>query len=183
MAAEKMCIRDSLYDDGLMPGAIASSPFDDQGRACRKNVLLDHGRVESFLYDNVAAAKAGTKSTGSGFAASTHSLPVTGFTNYYLAPGKRSLNSLLQEVNNGLYIRDFMGLHMANAVSGEFSLGISGNVIRNGCLGESFRGNMAAGNVFTLLENVIGVGSELRFYGYRGAPPLLVETLAVSGKD
>ncbi len=173
----------SLYDDPLLPNAIASVPFDDEGTPCRPNVLLEKGRVMSFLYDNMAAAKSGTKSTGSGFTASTHALPTAGFTNYYLATGASSLSEMLSKAREGLYIRDFMGLHMANGISGDFSLGISGNVIRDGELKEGFRGNMAAGNVFELLKNIELVGNKQRFYGYRGAPDLLVNTLSVSGKD
>ncbi|MDO4542162.1 MAG: metallopeptidase TldD-related protein, partial [Bacillota bacterium] len=173
----------TLIDDGLLAGGIASAPFDDEGVPCRKNILIDKGRVNSFLYDNLSAAKAGVASTGSGFTGSWQSLPTTGFTNYYLTPGSSSFEDMVAQVRNGLYIRDFMGLHMANGVSGDFSLGITGNIISNGEVGIGFRGNMVAGNVFDLLKKISAVGKKVEFYGYRGAPPLAIDSLVISGKN
>lgn len=173
----------TICDDPLLAAGIASAPFDDEGTPCRLNTLVNQGKVECFLYDNLSAAKAGVKSTGSGFAGSISSMPSGGFSNYYMAGGTGDFKSMLNSGENGLYIRDFMGLHMANSVSGEFSLGISGNVIRNGELKESFRGNMAAGNVFSLLKDVAAVGADVEFNGYRGAPALLLNSMRISGKE
>lgn len=173
----------SIYDDPLLSNGIASAPFDDEGTPCRLNTLINRGKVECFLYDNLSAAKAGVKSTGNGFAGSISSMPSGGFSNYYMAGGSSDFKLLLNSADNGLYIRDFMGLHMANSVSGEFSLGISGNVIRNGELKESFRGNMVAGNVFSLLKDVAAVGSEVEFNGYRGAPAILINSMRISGQE
>ncbi|MEG0874572.1 MAG: TldD/PmbA family protein [Clostridiales bacterium] len=172
----------TLCDNPLLPWGIASNSFDDQGTPCGKNILIDHGKVKSFLYDTVAAAKADVKPTGNGFANSAKSLPTTGFTNYYIKSGKDTLQSMVKGIKSGIYIRDLMGLHMANPISGDFSLGVRGNLITNGEMATAISGNMVAGNVFQLLRDVEAVGDEIKFYGYRGAPPLKISSMKISGK-
>ena len=79
-------------------------------------------------------------------------------------------------------INNVMGLHTANPISGDFSLGASGFLIENGKLVRPVRGITIAGNLLDLLSKVTRVGSDLRMYGSTGAPTLLVDGISVSGE-
>ena len=75
-----------------------------------------------------------------------------------------------------------MGLHMADPITGDFSLGISGSLIEHGEITRSFRGVMMAGNIFDLLGNIEKVGSDFIFLGSSGAPSVKIKSMKISGK-
>ena len=75
-----------------------------------------------------------------------------------------------------------MGLHTIDPVSGEFSLGAKGAVLRDGHPAEPFAGVTVAGNLTDLLRNIVAVGKDLRFFGSIGGCTLLVDAMAVAGR-
>lgn len=172
----------NLTDDGLMPGGLATSPFDGEGTPSQKNVLIDSGVVKGYLYDNYYARKHGTKSTASSRRGSIKAAPGIGPTNLYLNKGQKSLTELFATISKGVYITNVMGLHTANPVTGEFSIGASGVLIENGRLTRPVKGFAIAGNLISLLRDVSEVGSDIRFWGGMGTPSLLVSQLSISGK-
>ena len=74
-----------------------------------------------------------------------------------------------------------MGLHTANPITGEFSLGASGLLIENGQLTAPVKGFAIVGNLLDLMNRVDAVGSNLRFFGSIGAPSLLFSEISVGG--
>ena len=107
--------------------------------------------------------------------------PSIGISNLYLQKGRRSADQLLDGISRGILITDLMGVHTANPVTGDFSLGASGILIENGKLTRPVRGFAVAGNVLEIFRRVSDVGSDLRFFGNVGAPSLRISELAVSG--
>lgn len=172
----------NLYDDALMAESVLRLPFDDEGQPCRKNCLIDHGKANMFLYNNEYASRAGVKSTGNGFSGSHKGLPGVGLSSFYLAPGEKSIEDTVSEIDRGLWVKDLMGLHMADAVSGDFSLGAVGKLIENGEVTRGVRGVMVAGNLFDLLRDVETICSDFTVFGDVGAPSFLIKSLKISGK-
>ena len=80
-----------------------------------------------------------------------------------------------------ILLREVMGLHMADPITGEFSLGGSGYLYENGRFASAVRGVTIAGSVESLLNGVAAVGNDLTWYGAMGAPSLLVTGLTVAG--
>jgi PmbA protein len=79
-------------------------------------------------------------------------------------------------------IENIMGLHTADPVSGEFSFGAAGQLIRNGKLAEPVKDMAIAGNLVDLLKSVKACGSDLEFSGHYGSPSLLIANIMVAGK-
>lgn len=172
----------TIVDDGRMPGGIMSSPFDGEGVGTSRTVVINGGRLENFLHNTYTAAKEGCRSTGNGVrSGSFKGTADVGATNFYLAPGKTSRDSLLKEVKKGLYINEVMGMHTANPISGDFSVGVSGLLIENGEFTKPVRGVAMAGNILELLQSVDCVADDLRFFVGKGAPTLRVSGITVSG--
>ena len=172
----------TIVDDGRMPGGIMSSPFDGEGVSTSRTVVINGGRLENFLHNTYTAAKEGCRSTGNGVrSGSFKGTADVGATNFYLAPGKTSRDSLLKEVKKGLYINEVMGMHTANPISGDFSVGVSGLLIENGEFTKPVRGVAMAGNILELLQSVDCVADDLRFFVGKGAPTLRVSGITVSG--
>jgi PmbA protein len=172
----------SFIDNALMKESVLKLPFDDEGVPCRENRLIDHGKIHMFLYNNKYAARANTESTGNGFSSSHKSLPSVGMTSYYVKKGDTPFHKMMAETDRGLWVKDLMGLHMADTVTGDFSLGASGKLIEKGEATSGVRGIMIAGNIFDLLKDVETIGNDFTVYGDVGAPSLKIKSLKISGK-
>jgi PmbA protein len=170
-------VDDSLYDEGIV-----SFPFDGEGFPAQRTVLVENGILQGFLYDVYTANKGQTRSTGNGARSSFRSLPGVGTTNFFFQAGSKPATELVHEVSHGLYITEVMGMHTANPISGDFSVGAAGLLIENGEVTHPVRGITIAGNLQDLLQDVDGVGDDLRFFGSRGAPTLRVKALSVAGE-
>ncbi|WP_302638940.1 TldD/PmbA family protein, partial [uncultured Clostridium sp.] len=117
----------NLVDDPHLKDGLASVGFDDEGVATEKTYLIKDGKLETLLYNLKTANKAGVKSTGNGFKNSYASSISVSPTNFYIEKGNKDFEQLLSNIDKGLIITDFAGLHSgANAITGEFSLAVNG---------------------------------------------------------
>jgi PmbA protein len=171
----------TIIDDGLMPDGYGSFPFDDEGVPRRKNFLVKDGIIVDWLYDQARAARDKRGSTGSSYRASIHDSPSINVSNCYLSAGTLDQEKLFSKTGNGFFVSELMGLHTANPVTGDFSLGAEGFLIENGRKGRPIRGVMVAGNVHELFKNIEAVGSDLKFIASYGAPSILVPAVQISG--
>lgn len=171
----------TIIDDGSMPGGIASAPFDGEGVPTSKTLLIEQGKLNGYLHNTYTAAKDGVKSTGNGVRGSFKSTPEVGTTNFYIKPGELSPEALIKDISKGLYLTEVMGMHTANPISGDFSVGASGILIENGEFTRPVRGVAIAGNITEMLKSVDAVGNDLQFFGGKGAPTVRVSQMAISG--
>lgn len=171
----------TLIDDGRYTSGVRSAPFDGEGVPTQRTVLIKDGVLQGYLYNTYTAAKEGRASTGNATRASFKSTPGVGPTNFYLEPGGISPAELIREVEEGFYVIEVMGMHTANPISGDFSVGASGVWIEKGVLTQPVRGVVIAGNMLNLLKQIDGVANDIRFFGGRGAPTFRVASLKVSG--
>ncbi|PIU83893.1 MAG: hypothetical protein COS68_01625 [Elusimicrobia bacterium CG06_land_8_20_14_3_00_38_11] len=171
-----------IIDDGTLAGGVATSSFDDEGIPTQKTVLIEKGMLKNYLYDLYTANKDNVKSTGnSSRSYSGISRPAP--TNIYIQKGNFSFNELLLHLaGGGLLITETMGMHNADAVSGEFSVGVNGFFIENGIKKFPVHGITIAGNILDLFGSVVCVGNDLKFYGSVGSPSLLINRLSVAGE-
>ncbi|HPQ80941.1 MAG TPA: TldD/PmbA family protein [bacterium] len=169
----------SIVDDGLLPGGFGSFPFDGEGIPRRRTMLVRNGVIENWLYDGARAAKDGVASTGNCRREEVNRLPSIGVGNCFLKGGESSPEELLREAGRGILITDLIGLHTANTVTGDFSLGAEGFVFDKGVLGAPVRGITVAGNVHELFARVAGVGEDLKFFADYGSPSVLIEELTI----
>jgi PmbA protein len=171
----------TVVDDATLDGGLATFPFDDEGVPAQQHTLIKQGVLQGFLYDNYNAHKTGLKSTGHAMRMSFRSLPAISPSNLMIQAGAADEASLIGSLAEGLYVTDIMGMHTANPVSGDFSLGATGIVIKQGRLTYPVRGLVIAGNMIKLLQDIDALGTEVRFFGSRGAPSLRVASLSVAG--
>jgi len=175
----------ALHDDGREPGGPASAPFDAEGVPRRRTALIEGGRLRSYLYDTYTANREGTASTGSASRQGYRSLPSVSTSNLMVAPGSLSREGLLAAVGEGVYVTDVAGLHSGvNPVTGVFSVGASGRIVRDGALAEPVREFTIAGELVAMLGAVSAAGAEARWVPFGGSvstPPLLIAEMAISG--
>ncbi|MDE2238031.1 MAG: TldD/PmbA family protein, partial [Elusimicrobia bacterium] len=97
-----------------------------------------------------------------------------------LKPGTMSREELISGTSDGLLVLDVMGMHMADPISGEFSVGVSGLLIEKGKLAHPVKAAMLSGNLLDLLGRVDAVSDDLAFYGGMGAPTFRVADMTVA---
>jgi len=85
-------------------------------------------------------------------------------------------------MDTGFLVTDIMGMHTANAISGDFSVGATGFWIEKGKRAFPVRETTIAGNIIDLMNTIDAVGSDLRFQGRIGCPSLHIKELSIAGK-
>jgi PmbA protein len=104
-----------------------------------------------------------------------------GTTNLILSPGSTRSEDLIADIASGLYVTEVMGMHTANPISGDFSVGAAGIMIDQGQLAFPVRGVTIAGNLWQLLQDVDTVGNDLRFFGGKAAATVRLKSISISG--
>jgi len=170
-----------IRDNGILPGGMATAPFDAEGVPQQDTLLVEEGKLISFLYDSYWARRDGAESTGNSTRGGMKSPPHSGVTNFYIENGASSLDDLLRGIGRGVLITDVMGMHTANSISGDFSVGASGFLVENGTVLHPVKEIALSGNILELFASVDQVGNDLRFFGPVGAPSLRIAALDVSG--
>lgn len=178
----------TLVDDGLRPDGPSTAPWDGEGVPQQTTALIDRGELTSYLHNTWTAHRfgEGAASTGNASRSSFKSSPGLSPTNLYLEPGGLDPEAVLREADDAVYVQDVVGIHSgANPISGEFSVGITGLMVRGGELAEPIREATVASTIVDVLRSIRTVGSDLRFYPFGGAlggSTVLVGEMTVSGR-
>lgn len=170
----------TIVDDGRLPGGLGSRPFDGEGQATRRNVLVDGGRLESWLLDTYSGRKLGLASTGNA-ARGTGSAPRVGTTNLWLEPGRGSLEDLIGEIDRGLLVTELIGMGF-NPTTGDYSRGAAGLWIEKGEVVHPVEEITVAGHLGDMLLAIDRVGAELEWRGRTASPPLRISRMTVAGE-
>jgi TldD protein len=150
----------TAYDDGLLPGEWGTDAIDDEGTLRQKTMVIEEGRLTSFLYDRVRAEADGVASTGNGRRQSFRHLPIPRMTNTYIAPGDPTPEEIISEVERGFYAVSFAGGQVEPA-TGDFVFGVSeGYLIEGGEVTRPCRGATLIGNCIDALAAIDAVGDD-----------------------
>jgi PmbA protein len=175
----------NVIDSGLLNKKLGSKPVDDEGVPTTNKTLIEKGILKGFLHNTYTAKKDNVRSTGNAVRGGYTGIPSVGPANIYIEPVSREhtadLEGLIKHIDRGLYVTETMGMHTANPISGEFSVGASGLWIELGEVKHPVKEAVISGNVLDLFKSVMVIGDDLRFYGNIGAPSLLIEGIDISG--
>ena len=173
----------TYVDDPTDHRSLAADSHDGEGLATRRNALIADGVLQGFLHDTYTGRRSGAGSTGSAVRGS-RSTPTPGLQAPALRPGARDLDTIVAGLDGALLVQSMHGLHSGvNAVSGDFSVGADGVMIRDGALAEPVREVTLASTLQRLLLDVVEVGNDLEWLpGGSGAPTLVIADVALSGK-
>lgn len=169
----------TIYDEGRMVGGFGSKPFDGEGLATRKTLVVDRGRLCSYLLDTYAARKLGLASTGNA-ARNVGEASSVGATNFYLVPGPESSEKIIRSVRRGLYVTELIGYGI-NMVTGDYSRGAAGMWIENGELAYPVEEITIAGNLKDMWMGIEAIGNDLVFRGRIASPTVKIAEMTVAG--
>jgi PmbA protein len=152
----------TLIDDPTDSRAFTATEIDSDGLAARRNVLIENGN---------SARRAGTRSTGNAVGSGVGCLALQ------LVPGTLTQEELIAGIDEGVLIDSVQGLHSGvNTVSGDFSTGATGLMIRNGRTAEPLREFTIASTLQRMLQNVQAIGGDVDWLPMRAAGVSLVIT-------
>jgi PmbA protein len=170
----------TVVDDGTLPGLFGTSAFDSEGVASRKTVVVENGILKSYLLNTYTAKKLGMHTTGNA-SRGLAGTPGIGPGNFFLKPGTKSLQEIIADIKEGLFVTEFLGFGV-NLVTGDFSRGASGLWIENGELTYPVEEITVAGNLKDMFSNISEIGSDLEFRSAIASPTLRIEGMTVAGE-
>ncbi len=169
----------TVVDDGTIPAALGSKPFDGEGLPTRKKGIVEKGVLKSYLLDTYSGRKLGLPSTGNA-SRSVGEPPGVAPTNFYLSQGPYSPEEIIASVQEGLYVTELIGFGV-NSVTGDYSRGAVGLWIEGGQLAYPVEGVTIAGNLNDMFLNIEMVGNDLEMKYRVSAPTLKISRLTVAG--
>jgi PmbA protein len=170
----------TIIDDGRMRSHVGSRPFDGEGLATRRTVVVENGVLKNYLLNTYTARKLGLRSTANAARALTGA-PTVGCGNFFIAPGVYRADEIIASVKNGFYVTEMIGFGF-NTVTGDFSRGASGWWIEDGELAFPVEEVTIAGNFRDMLRGIAMIGDDLRFRGRIAAPTIKIDRMMVSGE-
>ena len=170
----------TIEDDPLLIHAPGSRPFDGDGLASRKNVIVDRGVLTTVLCDVYNARKLGRESTGSaGRGVSGDPSPTT--SNLYMRAGTTPHDEIIRNTKKGLYVTGMMGFGF-NPVTGDFSRGATGFWVEDGELRFPVAEVTISANFDDLLKRIDMVGDDLTLRTSTASPTFRVSKMTIAGK-
>jgi PmbA protein len=173
----------TLVDDPTNPLAYTATDVDGEGLAARRNVLIEDGVLRRFVHNSYSARRAGTVSTGNATRAGFAGTPGVGCLALSLVPGTRDQQELIAGIDDGLLVQQVSGLHSGvNPISGDFSTGAAGLLIRDGAVGPPVRELTIASTLQRMLLDVVEIGGDVDWLPMRAAGmSLVIADVTMSG--
>lgn len=168
----------TITDDPRRLRGLRSKAWDGEGVPTQARHLVEDGVLTSWVLDSRTARQLNLASTGHA-SRGTSGPPSPATTNLFMAPGPLSPAALMADIAEGLYVTELMGGGM-NGVTGDYSRGAAGFMIRHGQLAEPVAEITIAGSGLDMFANLTPA-SDLRFRRGTDAPTIRVEGLTMAG--
>lgn len=168
----------SIIEDSSINASRASA-FDGEGVPAKRIPIVEKGVLKNFIYDRETAALEGVTSEGCCSRASYQAKPHVSTSNIEISSG--NWNSFESELDEFVLVRSVHGVHTSNITTGDF--GVEANtafIVRNGKK-QATRGFIISGNIFTMLNNILGIEKKTKICDNLISPNIAIEKLRVIG--
>ncbi len=167
-----------IIDDPLRQRGLRSRPFDGEGLPARRTAIVEDGVLQTWLIDSAAGRQLGLAPTGHA-SRGVGGPPGAGASNLHMEAGSVSREALIADIATGFYVIEFMGQGV-NGLTGDYSRGATGFVIRDGQLAEPVAEVTIAGNLKDMFRALIPA-DDLEFRYATNAPTLRVDGMMLAG--
>ncbi len=168
----------SVTDDPPRPRGLRSKPFDGEGVPTAPLLLVEDGTIRSWVLDGRSGRQLGLPSTGHA-SRGPSSPPSPSTTNLYLSGGTVTPVALMADIAEGIYVNEMMG-NAINGLTGDYSRGAAGFMIRDGALAEPIAEFTVAGNLLDMFASLVPA-DDLVFRRGTDAPTIRIDSLTVAG--
>lgn len=167
----------SIIDDPLRVRGLRSRSFDGEGLTTAPLRVIDQGILTGWMMDSASARQLGEMPTGHA-ARGISGAPSTGSSNIHMEAGHDSPAALMAGIVTGLYVTELIGMGV-NGVTGDYSRGASGFIIRDGVLAEPVSEITIAGNLIDMFASLIPA-DDLEFRYAVNVPTLRIDGMVVA---
>ncbi len=167
-----------VIEDPRRVRALRSRPFDGEGLPTRALAIVEDGVLQSWVLDRRSARQLGLASTGHA-SRGTSGPPSPSTTNLVLSPGTMSAGELIADIAEGLYVTEMMG-SAVSGITGDYSRGASGFMIRGGALAEPVAEITVAGNLLDMFREMAPANDLVLRRGV-DSPTVRIDGLTVAG--
>ena len=167
-----------IRDEPRRVRGLRSRPFDGEGVPTRDVAIIEDGVLATWLLDSRSARQLGLASTGHA-ARGTGGPPSPSPTDLYLAAGTLSVPELMADITEGLYVTELMGTGV-NGITGDYSRGAAGFMIRGGAIAEPVAEITIAGTLQEMFRHLTPA-NDLRLRRGTDAPTVRVESMTMAG--
>jgi len=149
----------TLVDDPTIPGTYGARPFDDEGVPTRKTVIVEEGVLKTYLHNSTTAKKFNAETTANA------GLIVPQPFNLIVQGGGVSLEKLISDIDDGIYVTNDWYLRYQNHRTGDFSTVPRDAIlrIRKGGVDGAVKNIRISDNILRILKNIRRLG-ERRYW-------------------
>ena len=166
----------TIIDDPLRLRGLRSRPFDGEGVRVARRELVRDGILASWISESASARQLGIDPTGHA-ARAVSGAPGAAPTNLYMSPGLRSREQLLAAFPEAVLIIELIGQGV-NGVTGDYSRGATGFMVRNGEIAEPVAEITVASNLIDMYAT-LEPATDLGFRYGADSPTLLIPEMTV----
>jgi PmbA protein len=167
-----------IHDDPRRVRGARSGTFDGEGVPTKPRALIEDGVLTTWILDSRSARQLGLTTTGHA-SRGTGGPPGPSATNLYMAAGDLDPSALMADIGEGIYVTEMIGTSL-NPMTGDYSRGASGFMIRNGAFAEPVAEFTIAGNLLDMFAD-LRPANDLRFRRGTDAPTIRIDGLTVAG--
>jgi len=186
--------------DSLLKGGLGTFGWDEEGTPAQRTPIVRDGVFTGYLTSRESALALRQRSNGCGRAISWGRIPIVRMVNLSLEPGTGSLDDLISQVDDGLYLQTPSSWSLDDKrMNFHFSAELC-REIKGGKLGELRKGASFQGRTPQFWGSVRGVAGPDHWHLWglphcakgeplqlcpvsHGASPILVDMLQMSARD
>ena len=167
-----------IHDDPLRRRGLRSRLFDGEGTPTETRDLIADGVLTTWLLDSRSARQLGLVSTGHA-SRGTGGPPSPAPSNLFLAAGTLTPTELMADIALGFYVTELIGMGV-NGVTGDYSRGAAGFMIRDGAIAEPAAEITIAGNLLDMFAHLTPA-NDLEFRRGTDSPTVRVDGMTLAG--
>ena len=168
----------TVRDDPRRVRGLRSRPFDAEGVPTRACAIVEDGVLASWFLDSRSARQLGLRTLGHAVRG-VGSPPGPAPSNLYLEPGTMSPAALMADIKEGLFVTEMIGMGV-NGVTGDYSRGAAGFMIRDGAIAEPVAEITIASNLLTMFAELTPA-DDLEFRRGIDAPTIRIDGMTMAG--
>ncbi|GBQ37902.1 TldD/PmbA family protein [Komagataeibacter saccharivorans] len=168
----------TIIDDPRRVRGPGARPFDGEGMLTATRTLVEDGVLKTWALDSRSARQLGLNPNGCA-SRGTSGPPAPSLGNMYMQPGSMTPTELMADITEGIYITEMMGSAI-NGITGDYSRGAAGFMIRNGVLAEPVAELTVAGNLNDMFMRLVPA-NDLTFRQSTNAPTIRIDDMMIAG--
>ena len=161
----------NIQEEPLLINGPATRPYDSEGVLTKSKDIISDGVLENYLLDTYASRKLKMDCTGNGV-----------LTNVTMNSSKPLVSNMLSTLHDGVYITDMMGSG-ANTLTGDYSRGAFGYLVKNGEIQHPVTEITVASNLSQMFHNILALGDDIDLRNRIRTGSLLIDNITIGGTN